>query len=96
MENTKMLTSAAQVVAIVDHQVGLFHLVHDHEPNYFRQQMFVHAYIARAFDLPVVMTTSAQTGEWFAPRPRDDMLMIQQARTVLSRRRSSTCSRTPH
>lgn len=51
------------MVLILDHQVGLFNLVRDLEPIYFKQNMLAHAAMAKAFDLPVVMSTSAQAGK---------------------------------
>ncbi|KAI9146836.1 Isochorismatase hydrolase [Paramyrothecium foliicola] len=57
-------------LVIIDHQVGLFQLVHDFEPTYFRQQMYNHARIAKAFELPVILTTSAQIGP-NGPIPKD-------------------------
>ncbi|WYZ41403.1 hypothetical protein EsH8_V_000298 [Colletotrichum jinshuiense] len=50
------------MVLILDQQVGLFSLVRDLEPLYFKQNIFAHAALAKAFDLPVVMSTSAETG----------------------------------
>jgi nicotinamidase-related amidase len=49
---------------IVDHQVGLFHLVRDYSPIEMRNNIYAHAAIGKVFNLPVVMTTSAQTGEF--------------------------------
>lgn len=54
-------TEAALLV--VDHQVGLFHLVRDFTPIEMRNNIYAHAAIGKVFNLPVVMTTSAQTGE---------------------------------
>ncbi|KAK4152248.1 Isochorismatase-like protein [Chaetomidium leptoderma] len=68
-------------VAIIDHQVGLFHLVRDFEPTYFRQQMLGHARIAKAFGLPVVLTTSAQVGP-NGPLPREIIDMFPDAPLV--------------
>lgn len=53
----------SQVLLIVDHQVGLFQLARDFDPTLYRDQMIAHAALAQVFDLPVVMTTSAQTGK---------------------------------
>ncbi|KAL8299271.1 hypothetical protein RB594_009213 [Gaeumannomyces avenae] len=50
------------VVAVVDHQVGLMHLVRDIEPTMFKASVLAHAETAKAFDLPIVMTASAETG----------------------------------
>jgi nicotinamidase-related amidase len=47
---------------IVDHQVGLFQLTRDWDPTVFRQNMIAHAAIAKVFNIPVVMTTSTESG----------------------------------
>ncbi|MBE3042287.1 hypothetical protein IMZ48_06845 [Candidatus Bathyarchaeota archaeon] len=60
-----MCADQTQAVAIIDHQVGLFSFVRGFEPTYYREQMFNHARLAKAFNLPVVLTTSAQTGAWW-------------------------------
>ncbi|KAH7014389.1 isochorismatase [Microdochium trichocladiopsis] len=50
------------LVAIVDVQVGLFSLVRDFDPVSFRNSIHAHADLAKTFGLPVVLTTSAQSG----------------------------------
>lgn len=50
------------VLLIVDHQIGLMHLVRDQNPDVFRQSVLAHSAIANVFNLPVVLTTSAETG----------------------------------
>lgn len=52
----------AQTLLIVDHQVGLFQLGRDWDPTILKQNMIAHAAIGRLFDLPVVITSSAETG----------------------------------
>lgn len=47
---------------IIDHQVGLFQLVRDYSPEEFRANLLAHAAIGKAFNLPTVMTTSAELG----------------------------------
>lgn len=47
---------------IVDHQIGLMHLVRDQHPDVFRQNVMAHSALANVFNLPVVLTTSAETG----------------------------------
>lgn len=49
----------------MDIQEGLFQLVRDFDPNLYHQQAVAHASFAELFDLPVVMTTSADSGEAF-------------------------------
>jgi nicotinamidase-related amidase len=48
---------------IVDHQVGLFQLVRDFSPEEFRANIIAHASIGKTFNLPVVITTSTETGK---------------------------------
>ncbi|KAI9376633.1 isochorismatase family hydrolase [Aspergillus egyptiacus] len=47
---------------IVDHQVGLSTLVRDWDTNDFRNAMIAHAALGRAFNLPVVLTSSSDAG----------------------------------
>ncbi|KAL2837951.1 Isochorismatase-like protein [Aspergillus pseudoustus] len=47
---------------IIDHQVGLSQVVRDYSTNDFRNNMLAHAAIGKAFDIPVVMTTSSDEG----------------------------------
>ncbi|KAL4924220.1 putative isochorismatase family hydrolase [Aspergillus undulatus] len=47
---------------IIDHQVGLAQLVRDYNTNDFRNNMLAHAALGKAFDIPVVMTTSSDEG----------------------------------
>ncbi|KAM0332105.1 hypothetical protein ACHAQA_002377 [Verticillium albo-atrum] len=50
------------MVLVLDQQVGLFTMVQDLEPAYYKQNVLAHAAVAQAFDLPIVLTTSADTG----------------------------------
>ncbi|KAH7016466.1 isochorismatase [Microdochium trichocladiopsis] len=50
------------IVAVVDVQVGLLSLIHDIDPVNYRNSILAHADLARVFDLPVVLTTSSQSG----------------------------------
>ncbi|KAH7076350.1 Isochorismatase-like protein [Paraphoma chrysanthemicola] len=47
---------------VVDHQVGLFQLSRDWDPSVFKQNMIAHAALGRLFGIPVVITSSAETG----------------------------------
>jgi hypothetical protein len=51
-----------QALLIVDHQVGLFQLVRDFDAANFKQNLLAHATIGKLFDLPVIITSSAETG----------------------------------
>ncbi|KAJ7123955.1 ycaC protein [Mycena crocata] len=50
------------VLLVVDHQVGLFQLVRDFGPEEFRNNIFAHAAIGKLFNLPTVLTSSAESG----------------------------------
>ncbi|SPO02053.1 related to ycaC, hydrolase of unknown specificity [Cephalotrichum gorgonifer] len=65
-------------VAIIDHQVGLFQLVRDFDQAHFREQMYGHARLAKAFNLPVVLTSSAQLGP-NGPLPQEIIDMFPDA-----------------
>ncbi|PPQ75690.1 hypothetical protein CVT26_001524 [Gymnopilus dilepis] len=47
---------------VVDHQIGLFQLVRDYEPEQYRNNILAHAAIGKVFNLPTVLTTSAEAG----------------------------------
>jgi nicotinamidase-related amidase len=57
------------MLVILDMQVGLFSLVRDYDPQIFWNSMMAHARTAKAFELPVVMTTSAQKGQSISQLP---------------------------
>ncbi|KAK1831746.1 putative isochorismatase family protein [Podospora conica] len=51
------------VLVILDMQEGLYHMARDFDPTLYKQSMLAHAAIGTVFtDLPVVMTTSAESG----------------------------------
>ncbi|KAI1422725.1 Isochorismatase-like protein [Xylaria sp. FL1777] len=50
------------VLIILDMQEGLFSLSRDYDAVQYRNAMYAHAELAKVFDIPVVMTTSAETG----------------------------------
>ena len=50
------------ILLIVDHQLRLLQLVKDYSTAEFRNNVLAHAELGKLFDLPVVMTTSAETG----------------------------------
>lgn len=43
-------------------QVGLYSLGRDYDAIVYRNAMYAQAELGRVFDLPVVMTTSSETG----------------------------------
>ena len=50
------------VLLVVDHQYGLSELVRDYDPTVFRQSILAHAALGNLFNLPTILTSSADTG----------------------------------
>lgn len=50
------------MLLIIDLQEGLFQIARDWDATLYRDNMLAHAALGKAFDIPVVMTTSAQVG----------------------------------
>ncbi|HEV7737886.1 MAG TPA: hypothetical protein VGO47_11015 [Chlamydiales bacterium] len=50
------------LLLVVDHQVGLFQLVRDFNPDEFKQNILAHAALGKIFNLPTILTTSAEVG----------------------------------
>lgn len=50
------------MVIVADLQEGLYQIVRDFDPVVFRNSMIAHSAIASLFSLPIVLTTSAETG----------------------------------
>lgn len=63
---------------ILDHQVGLFHLVRDFTADQFRTNILAHAAIGKVFNLPTVLTSSAETGP-NGPLPSEILEMYPDA-----------------
>ena len=51
------------VLLVVDHQEGLFQLARDQIPSAFKSSILAHAALAKVFNLPTVLTTSADSGK---------------------------------
>ncbi|KAH9851178.1 Isochorismatase hydrolase [Lenzites betulinus] len=66
------------VLLIVDHQEGLYQLVRDSTPTDVKSNILAHAALGKIFDLPTVMTTSAQTGA-NGPLPKEVLEMHPNA-----------------
>jgi nicotinamidase-related amidase len=66
------------VLLIVDHQLGLLQLVQDYTTAEFRNNVLAHAELGKLFDLPVIMTTSAETGP-NGPLPKEITEMYPNA-----------------
>ncbi|KAL7272554.1 hypothetical protein RUND412_004635 [Rhizina undulata] len=58
----KRLDKNDTLLLVVDHQVGLFQIVKDYAPDQFKNNILAHAALGVVFDLPTIMTTSAETG----------------------------------
>ncbi|MFZ6184153.1 isochorismatase family protein [Nannocystis pusilla] len=56
------LSKDEAALLIIDHQSGLFQLVHDQIPEVFARNVCALADIAKVFKLPVVVTTSKEDG----------------------------------
>lgn len=59
-------------------QVGLYDIARDWDPTLYRDNLIAHAAIGKLFDLPVIMTTSAQTGP-NGPLPKEVLEMYPDA-----------------
>ncbi|CAZ84327.1 unnamed protein product [Tuber melanosporum] len=58
------------VFLVVDHQLGLFSLVRDFAPDQYRNNILAHAALPKVFNIPTILTTSAETGP-NGPLPRE-------------------------
>jgi nicotinamidase-related amidase len=56
------LSADQAVLLLVDHQVGLFSLVQDYGPDEFKNNVLALANCGKTFNLPTILTTSAETG----------------------------------
>jgi hypothetical protein len=82
------------LLLVVDHQVGLFHLVRDFAPEQYRNNIFAHAAIGKLFNLPTVLTSSSEFGMFFATvRARAYLTHPLKAPMDLYPRRFSICTR---
>ncbi|KAJ7281801.1 ycaC protein [Mycena rebaudengoi] len=66
------------MLLVVDHQLGLFQLVRDFGPEEYRNNIFAHAATGKVFNLPTILTTSAETGP-NGPLPREIIEMHPNA-----------------
>ncbi|MFL5330014.1 MAG: isochorismate family cysteine hydrolase YcaC [Gemmataceae bacterium] len=56
------LSASDAALLLVDHQVGLFSLVQDYQPDEFRNSVLALAGCGKVFKLPTILTTSAESG----------------------------------
>ncbi|KXN87303.1 hypothetical protein AN958_08967 [Leucoagaricus sp. SymC.cos] len=66
------------MLLIVDHQIGLFQLVRDYGPEEYKANILAHAAIGKAFNLPIILTTSAERGP-NGPLPKEILEMYPDA-----------------
>ncbi|KAF2260401.1 Isochorismatase hydrolase [Lojkania enalia] len=66
------------MLLILDLQVGLYQLTRDFDATLYRDNMLAHAELGKIFDLPTVMTTSAQQGP-NGPLPKEILDMYPSA-----------------
>lgn len=68
-----------QVLLILDLQVGLYTVARDFDPTLYRENLIAHAALGKLFpELPVIMTTSAETGP-NGPLPKEILDMYPDA-----------------
>ena len=67
-----------QLLLILDLQVGLYGVARDWDPTLYRQNIMAHAEIGKLFNLPVIMSTSADTGP-NGPLPKEMLEMYPNA-----------------
>lgn len=75
------LNKTDALLVVLDLQDGLFGLARDFDPAVYYNAMIAHAAIGKLFDLPVIMSTSAQTGP-NGPLPREILEMYPDAPLV--------------
>ncbi|KAI5466590.1 Isochorismatase-like protein [Mariannaea sp. PMI_226] len=56
------LNKSEALLLVVDIQEGLYQIARDFDPTLYRDQVLAHAAIGKVFNLPVIMTTSADQG----------------------------------
>ncbi|KAJ6593152.1 ycaC protein [Mycena capillaripes] len=66
------------MLLVVDHQVGLFQLVRDFGPEEYRNNILAHAALGKVFNLPTILTTSAEIGP-NGPLPKEIVEMHSDA-----------------
>ncbi|KAF1975396.1 Isochorismatase hydrolase [Bimuria novae-zelandiae CBS 107.79] len=66
------------MLLVLDLQVGLFQTARDWDPTLYRENILAHAELGKLFNLPVVMTTSAETGP-NGPLPKEILEMYPDA-----------------
>jgi nicotinamidase-related amidase len=70
------------MLLIIDLQEGLYQLARDWDATLYRDNMMAHSALGLAFDIPVVMTTSAQGGP-NGPLPQEILDMYPNAPLIM-------------
>ncbi|KAI4911719.1 hypothetical protein J4E90_006536 [Alternaria incomplexa] len=66
------------LLLILDLQVGLFQLARDWDPTLYKQNILAHAELGKVFDIPVILSTSADQGP-NGPLPKEMLEMYPDA-----------------
>ncbi|CAN9273456.1 Isochorismatase hydrolase [Alternaria alternata] len=66
------------LLLILDLQVGLFQLARDWDPTLYKQNIMAHAELGKVFDIPVILSTSADQGP-NGPLPKEMLEMYPDA-----------------
>ncbi|KAI5804304.1 Isochorismatase-like protein [Geopyxis carbonaria] len=75
------LNASTALVLVVDIQVGLYHQVRDQTPSEYRNNILAHSALGKLFDMPVILTTSAETGP-NGPLPKEIAGMYPNAPVI--------------
>ncbi|KAF2840485.1 Isochorismatase hydrolase [Patellaria atrata CBS 101060] len=70
------------VLIILDQQVGLYNLVRDFDATLYKNNMMAHAAIGKLFDIPTILTTSAEWGP-NGPLPKEMLEMYPDAPLIM-------------
>jgi nicotinamidase-related amidase len=70
--------TSPQLLLVIDLQEGLYTLARDFDATLYRDSMIAHSALGQVFDLPVILTTSAQTGP-NGPLPQEILDMYPSA-----------------
>lgn len=52
------------MLLVVDHQEGLYQMARDQGPIAVKSNILAHAALGKVFNLPTILTTSAETGRY--------------------------------
>lgn len=54
------------MLLVVDHQEGLFLISRDRTATVIKQNILAHSELAKIFELPTILTTSAEQGNYYS------------------------------